>query len=318
MTDLFEEKNIKPMLLSEARKPFDCESYIFELKLDGIRSIIYLDQAGVEIRNKRNEHLNATYPELTKIHRQIKKRCILDGEIFCMKNGKPDFSEVQRRSLMSNAVKIQVAMNKLPVSFTAYDILYVGNEQITNKPLMERKAILQEIVTENERISVSRYVSNNGIDLYNLTVEKGLEGIVAKKKDSKYYIGKTTKEWIKIKNLQDDDFVICGYIPKDNGIISLVLGAYEDGRLVYQGHVTLGVSRREFERIRQVRRTKNPFPDIADDSAIWIEPELVCTVQYMMRTKGGGLRQPVFKGLRDDKEPKECIVRSGDLIDVKY
>lgn len=317
MTDLFEEKNIKPMLLSEERKPFNSENYIFELKLDGIRSIVYLDQAGVEIRNKRNVHLNATYPELTKIHRQIKKRCILDGEIFCMRDGRPDFFEVKRRSLMSNAVKIQVAMNKLPVTFTAYDILYVGDEQITNKPLMERKAILQEIVMENERISISRYVSNNGIDLYNLTVEKGLEGIVAKKKDSKYYIGKTTKEWIKIKNLQDDDFVICGYVPKDNGITSLVLGAYDKGRLVYQSHVTLGVSRREFERIRQVRRTKNPFPDIADDSAIWIEPELVCTVQYMMRTKGGGLRQPVFKGLRDDKEPRECIVRSNTLIDEK-
>lgn len=317
MTDLFEEKNIKPMLLSEERKPFNSENYIFELKLDGIRSIVYLDQAGVEIRNKRNVHLNATYPELTKIHRQIKKRCILDGEIFCMKDGRPDFFEVKRRSLMSNAVKIQVAMNKLPVTFTAYDILYVGDEQITNKPLMERKVILQEIVMENERISISRYVSNNGIDLYNLTVEKGLEGIVAKKKGSKYYIGKTTKEWIKIKNLQDDDFVICGYVPKDNGITSLVLGAYDKGRLVYQSHVTLGVSRREFERIRQVRRTKNPFPDIADDSAIWIEPELVCTVQYMMRTKGGGLRQPVFKGLRDDKEPRECIVRSNTLIDEK-
>ena len=309
MTDIYEIKNIKPMLLSETHEPFDSNDYIFELKLDGIRSVIYLDKTSIEIRNKRNIHLNATYPELTGIHKQIKKRCILDGEIFCMKGGKPDFSEVQRRSLMTNSTKIQFAINKLPVSFSAYDVLYAGNEQITNRTLMERKAILQEIVAENECFSISRYIPDKGIDLYNLTVKQDLEGVVAKRKDSKYYIGKTTKDWLKIKNLQDDDFVICGYILKDNGIVSLVLGAYDNTRLVYQSHVTLGVTNSAFEHIHCVDRAENPFPDASDKNAVWIKPTLVCVVKYMMRTKSGGLRQPAFKGLRDDKDPHDCVVK---------
>lgn len=308
--DIFETKNIKPMLLSEVREPFDSVNYIFELKLDGIRCIMYLYENGVEIRNKRNVHLNDTYPELTKSFKQIKKRCILDGEIFCMKGGKPDFFEVQKRSLMANATKIQFAMNKLPVSFSAYDILYVNNEQITTRPLLERKSILQDIVTENERFSISRYIPQKGIDLYNLTVQQDLEGVVAKQKDSKYYIGKTTKEWMKIKNLLDDDFVICGYILKENSVVSIILGAYENNQLVYQSHVTMGVSNSAFERIRSVKRAENPFPGTFDDNIIWIEPILVCIVKFMMRTKGGGLRQPVFKGLRDDKAPHDCKVKS--------
>jgi bifunctional non-homologous end joining protein LigD len=307
--DIFNTKNIKPMLLSETHEPFDSDDYIYELKLDGIRSVLYIDKTGLEIRNKRNVHLNATYPELMVLNKQVKKRCILDGEIFCMKDGKPDFFEIQRRSLMTNTIKIELAMKQNPVFFSAFDILYIDTEQITNKSLMERKNILQKIATENERFSIARYIPNKGIDLYNLTVEQGLEGIVAKRKDSKYYIGKTTKDWFKIKNLKDDDFVICGYIEKENNVISLVLGAYDSERLIYQSHVTLGVSNSAFEHIRNAERAENPFSSVSDVNVIWIKPTLVCIVKYMMRTKGGGLRQPVFKGLRDDKDPLDCVVR---------
>ena len=175
---------------------------------------------------------------------------------------------------------------------------------------MDRKSLLQDIVAENERLSISRFIPDKGIDLYNLTVEQGLEGIVAKRKESRYYIGKTTKEWLKIKNLKDDDFVICGYIKKENNVVSLVLGAYDDNRLVYQSRVTLGVSNSAFEQIRHAEAAENPFSELSDESVTWIKPTLVCTVQYMMRTKEGGLRQPVFKGLRDDKAPQDCIAHS--------
>ena len=115
--DIFETKNIKPMLLSETHEPFDSEEYIYELKLDGIRSVLYIDKTGLEIRNKRNVHLNATYPELVATYKQVKKKCILDGEIFCMKGGKPDFFGIQRRSLMANAMKIEHAVKHNPVFF---------------------------------------------------------------------------------------------------------------------------------------------------------------------------------------------------------
>lgn len=307
--DLFDTKNIKPMLLSEIHEPFDSPDYIFELKLDGIRCIIYNDENNIEIRNKRNMRLNSTYPELMDIHKQIKKRCILDGEIVLMNNGKPDFFELQKRSIMSNRTKIEFAASKLPVCFSAFDILYINNEQITNKPLMDRKEILNGAVIESEKMAVSRYIPDTGITLYNLTVDQELEGIVAKRKDSKYFIDKTTKEWVKIKNLLDDDFVICGYILKPNNIVSLILGAYDNGNLINQGHVILGISGNTFNKIKEVKKINIPrFEDAEENQIIWIEPKLVCTVQYMMRTRTYGLRQPVFKGLRDDKAPEDCIV----------
>lgn len=309
MTDIFETKNIKPMLLTEVQNPFDSQEFIFELKLDGIRSIIYIDNNSVEIRNKRNMRLNATYPELLSLHRQIKKRCILDGEIVIIKEGKPDFYELQRRSIMSNSLKIEIAMKKSPVSFTAFDILYIDHEEITDKILIERKEILQDIIIENERIAFTRYIPNDGISLYNVTVKEDLEGIVAKKKKSKYYLNKTTKDWMKIKNLKDDDFVVCGYIEKQNNVISLILGAYDNGKIVGQGHVNFGVSRNDFEIIKRVNTIHEPlFEDEGNENAIWIEPILVCTVKYMMKTESGGLRQPVYKGLRYDKNPQDCKV----------
>ncbi|MFA9380704.1 MAG: hypothetical protein ACERKO_06545 [Acetanaerobacterium sp.] len=212
---------------------------------------------------------------------------------------------------MTNNTRIGFAAARLPVSFSAFDIVYLGSEQITDKPLLERKAALEKNVKENERLSIARYIPEKGTDLYRLTVQQELEGVVAKRTDSKYYFGKRTRDWVKIKNLMDDDFVICGYIPKPNNIVSLILGAYNtQGQLVDRGHVTLGVAGEQFERIRRMERLGTPlFPGERHEGTVWIKPELVCTVKYMMPTQAGGLRQPLFKGLREDKGPEECKIQ---------
>ena len=139
----------------------------------------------------------------------------------------------------------------------------------------------------------------------------GLEGIVAKRKDSKYYLDKRTKDWIKIKYLLDDDFVVCGYILKGGGVISIVLVQYLKEELIYKGHVTLGLSTGDFQLIKSIPLiSSHPFNELpsGNDNAVWIEPNLVCIVKFMMKTANGSLRQPVFKGLRDDKDPKDCTV----------
>jgi DNA ligase D-like protein (predicted ligase) len=305
--DIFESKNIKPMLLAEEAEPFDSDDYLFEIKLDGIRCILYLDENVTEIRNKRNDRLNRTYPELKNLHKQVKKRCILDGELLVLKEGKPNFQEIQRRSLMTNPYKIELASRSFPVNFTTYDILYLEDKSLTDLPLIKRKALLNKTVKENNFLSISRFIEKSGIELYNLTVQNDLEGIVAKKKDSKYHLDKRSKEWIKIKYLKDEDFVICGYIPK-TPMASLILGLYDNHVLVNQGHVTLGVSKEDYQSILSCKKVAatfySNFPD--DDHTIWIEPKLVCSVKYMMRTSTGGLRQPVFKEMRMDKKPEEC------------
>jgi len=289
--DLFEKKNIKPMLIAEEKEPFDDTNFIYELKLDGIRCIEYLDKNSVELRNKRNDKLLFRYPELANINKQIKcEKVILDGELFVMKNGRTDFYEMQRRSLMSDKFKIELASKKLPISFTAFDILYKDNQQLTDLPLMERKQILQQCIIENERISISRYIEKEGIKLFELTAKNELEGIVAKKKDSKYYFDKRTKDWIKIKNYEEEDFVIMGYSED-----SIILGQYDfNGELEYKGKVALGISKEEWNIIKSQKEIKG------NSEEVFIEPILVCSVKYMKNSKG--LRQAVFKGIRQDKE----------------
>lgn len=309
--DIFEEKNIAPMLIGADGAAFDSPDYIHELKLDGVRCLAYLDKSGVELRNKRNLRVAAIYPELAGIHKQVKTRCILDGELIVMKDGAPIFAEIQRRALMSDPFKTHLAAAKLPVSFTAFDILYLGEKPVNDLPLMERKGLLASAVAESERLAVSRYIEEQGVALYELAEKNGLEGIVSKRRDSRYYFGKRTRDWIKAKNLLDDDFAICGYIRKEKGVVSLVLGQYAGNELQYKGHVTLGVSGRDFERIATAATRKaTPFSAIpkGNEQAVWLKSPLVGTVKYMEKTASGSLRQPVFKGLRDDKAAKDCTL----------
>lgn len=155
-------------------------------------------------------------------------------------------------------------------------------------------------------------LKKNGTAFYNLAKQQELEGIVAKRKDSRYYFDRRTKDWIKIKYLKDDDFVVLGFVPKENSMNSIILGQYSKGQLIYKGHVTLGVGGEPFRKIKSLDETSCPFTEMpkGNENAVWVKPELVCTVKYMMKTENGGMRQPVFKGLRDDKSPEECIEKS--------
>lgn len=306
MSDLFAEKNIKPMLISEMTEPFNDPEWIYELKLDGIRCIAYLDDK-TELRNKRNLMMLPKMPELSGINHYVKERCILDGELVILKNGVPDFFELQRRALTSNTFKIKLSSEQFPACFVAYDILYRKDKELAGLTLMERKDILADTVSETPMLAISRYVNEKGIELFEVARAQKLEGVVAKKMNSKYFFDKRTKDWTKFKFLSDKDFVVCGYINKEKGVTSIILGQYNGTELTYQGHVTFGVrygDLRKYETMDQ-----SPFLIIppGNEGAIWLKPELVCIVQYMPNEKGL-LRQPVFKGFRDDKNPMECQV----------
>lgn len=304
--DLFEEKNIKPMLISEMTDPFNDPDWIYELKLDGIRCIAYLDKE-TELRNKRNDRLLPKVPELTEIYKQVNEKCILDGELVILKNGVPDFFELQKRALTSNQFKIKLSSDNYPACFVAYDILYRKDTQLTDLPLLERKKHLAEAVQENPQLAVSRYIPEKGIELFSVAKEQRLEGVIAKKNNSKYYFDKRTKDWIKFKFLADQDFVVCGYIVKEKGITSVILGQYNDDELVYKGHVTFGVKYGDLKKLEQINHSPFAITPSGNEGAIWLKPELVCVVQYMPNEKGS-LRQPVFKGFRNDKEPLQCQI----------
>lgn len=309
--DIFDEKGIKPMLISEQKKAFDSLDWIYDVKLDGIRCIAYLDFAdGTDLRNKRDKKLLPHVPELSDIHKQAKRKCILDGELFILNNGMTDFYEIQRRALMTDPFKIKLSAGKFPATFTAYDIIYDTDHLVMDLPLMERKDLLSDIIMENDRINVSRYIEENGIALFEAAKQQVLEGVVAKRKDSKYYFGKRTKDWIKFKVMETEDCIICGYIKKANNMTSLILGQYDGQRLIYRGHVTLGVSIRSLMQYRLRITGISPFEEtpVGNAGAVWLEPELVCIVESMPTDKES-FRQAVFRGIRNDKTPLECQLR---------
>lgn len=159
-----------------------------------------MDKNNTDLRNKRDKKLVPIMPELSDLHKSIKRKCILDGELIVTVDGKPDFYAMMKRSLMTNSFKINLAASQHPVSFVAYDILYLDDKLIIDLPLLERKEILKNTVTEIDRLVISRYVENEGIKLFQLTKERQLEGIVAKPKDSQYRLGKKTDIWIKCKH----------------------------------------------------------------------------------------------------------------------
>lgn len=296
----FENQNIKPMLIGRDEPPFDDKNYIFELKWDGERCIAYLDpRGGTELRNKRNAKMLTKVPELIEIHKQAKVKCVLDGELMILKEGKPDFFEIQRRSLTTNKFKIELASKKYPATFVAYDVLFYKDEDVTMLPLMKRKRLLENAFKESERLALSRYIEEKGIEFYRLAEAQELEGIVAKRKDSVYIQGKRTKDWAKIKHLKDDDFYICGYILKGNNMISLVLGEYEDKVLVYKGHVTMGVGQPALQILQQLPQWHPPEHTPSghgNENAIWVQPIMRGTVRYMPRAGSDGRHQSVFKG----------------------
>lgn len=306
MPDIFEQKSAHPMLIKSMVKPFDNPDYIYELKLDGERCIAYLDTEKTILLNKRNFILVPRFPELSELHKTAKCKCILDGEIVALKDGQPYFEEIRRRSALTNGFKLKLSAQNYQICFTAFDILYFDGKQITDLPLTERKEFLNKAIRENGKLAISRFIEKNGTSLYNLTVKQNLEGVVAKRKDSIYRMGKETTDWVKIKNLKDDDFVICGYVDTGGYTVSIILGQSNNKRMVYKGHVPLSKSSSEFDVVSKIPKINTPpFP--AEGNETFVKPELVCVVKYMQLTANGMLRQPVFKALRDDKKPEECI-----------
>lgn len=311
--DLFERKGLSPMLIAQSSPPFFEPDYLYEIKWDGERCVAYLDPSGkTELINKRGMSMLAKVPELSDIHVNAKTKCILDGELICLSGGAPSFEAIQRRSLMTNRYKIELESQAHPAAFIAFDCLYSGKSELLNQPIEKRKQALSSSISQSERLAISRaYDYKSAPRLFELTKAKKLEGVVVKQKASLYYPGRRTKNWVKIKNLMDDDFVVLGYVYKQNSMISLVLGKVKEGAFEYHGHVTLGVGGRAFSIIKSLKTLKTPplahYDLKANKDAIWVEPKLVCTVQFMYKTPSGAMRQPVFKGLRFDKIPSECV-----------
>ena len=248
--------NLQPMLLSEEFKPFDDKNFIYELKFDGIRSLIHIKNGEITIRSRKGVILNEIYPELDSIKNISNDECIFDGEIVLLEDNKPSFTKVMERFKLKDKNKIMLMMNNYPVTFVCFDILY-KNKDLTGLSLIERKNILNKFKDSQEFVKV-KYIENNGKDLFNVVKENGLEGIIAKSKDSKYYYGLRTKDWIKIKNWITEDFFVCGYeYTKSESTINIILGEKINNKYYYIGSVVMGVKNKLYNKIIESNNADN-------------------------------------------------------------
>ena len=293
------------------------DRWIFENKWDGIRALAYIADGTVRLVTRNGHDVTAQYPELTGIAESVRSPAVLDGEIVALRHGSPDFGMLQQRMNLQNETEISRAAARVPVKYYAFDILKLDGDDITDEEYEVRRAALAHVVTDRHRglLQVPDAVSGPIASAMERSRADGLEGIVAKDRESTYACGKRSTSWIKVKHHATQEVVIGGWKPGEgrraNGIGSLLLGIPDDGALDYVGRVGTGFSDAELSeiasRLARIERTTNPFLDVpaADARGVhWVQPSLVAEVEFAEWTKGGRLRQPSWRGWRTDKSPK--------------
>jgi DNA ligase D-like protein (predicted ligase)/DNA ligase D-like protein (predicted 3'-phosphoesterase) len=306
----------KPMLAKVADKAFTDKDWVFEIKWDGFRAISYVEEE-LSVKSRNDKELKYNFPELAELS-LLAKNLVVDGEIVVMREGKPDFQALLERGQAVSPREIERRSGQAPATYIVFDVLEKDGEPLTKMSLMERKKILKDSLTEGKNVLLSDFIEEKGEAYYRLVVNKGLEGVVAKKKDSPYEEGLRTGSWLKIKELKTCDCVVFGYRrgEKSRGATfgSLVLGLYgTDGKPVYVGNVGTGFTDETLRTLMgkfEGLKTASPVPFAVEEEerVTWLEPKLVCEVAYQVVTRDTRLRMPRFKRLRDDKPPAQCTL----------
>lgn len=283
-------KDIKPMLLGEIEEVFDSKEYLYEVKYDGIRVLVFVSKDKVVIRSRYGIDITGLFPEMMVLCKMVKGNVIFDGEIIMLDNNKVSFSKLQKRIHLKNKKTIEFLSKTNSVIFICFDVIYEGKDLI-NLSLLERKDVLSNY-KDNDVFIKSTYVIGDGTKLFNAIKKLDMEGIVAKKINSKYLVNERSDNWLKIKNYKSGDFIILGYINKEEShVISLVLGEHLNKKIVYVGKVILGKKRNLADKILKMKKSK-AVVKIKDKDVIFIKPEIKCLIKYLERTENGLLRQP--------------------------
>jgi bifunctional non-homologous end joining protein LigD len=313
------------MLAESIEKPFDGPDWLFEIKWDGYRAIAFIENGKVRLVSRNQNELTARYPELKDMPEFIKaKTAILDGEVVALDaEGRASFSLMQQRTGFRPGGHRAVAKADVAVLYYAFDLLYLDGYDWRRVPLKERKKKLASLLTTGDSLRYSDHYEAQGKALFEIAQQKKLEGILAKKRNS-FYEERRSREWLKIKIRHRMECVIGGYTDPEGSRAhfgSLVLGLYDkQGRLIHVGQVGSGFDQKLLTEIskllRKIETKKNPFFGEVEAlrKVTWVKPELVAEIEYAEWTEGANsgsgpkLRAPVFLGLRDDKDPKECVL----------
>jgi len=307
-------RSYKPMLAKEASKAFTDPDWVFEVKWDGFRAIAYVTK-DLSLRSRNQKELLDNFPELAELRQQTHD-VVLDGEIVIMNEGKVDFQALLERGRAASTTEIELRTRQNPAAYLVFDILEKDGKPLLDLPLMERKRILTQTVKEGEHVLLADYVEEKGEVYYEAVLQKGLEGVMAKKKTSSYEPGVRSGNWLKIKKLRSCDCVIFGYTKgvgaRRSTFGALLLGLYQGRNPVYVGKVGTGFSEDKLksliEEFQKLQTDLAPFKADVIGGVTWLEPKLVCEVGYQIVTKDGRLRMPRFLRLRTDKAPKDCTL----------
>jgi ATP-dependent DNA ligase len=297
MKNIWKNRNWTPMLLKEEKTPFNSKDHLFELKYDGIRALIFGNKKELKIQSRHQQDLTLLFPELQEIKKILHTNTIFDGEIISMEQARPSFSKIQTRLHIKNNQKIKLLSKKDPVIFMAFDILY-EKKDLTTYPLLKRKEYLK-LYPDNDYFIKTKVIENDGIHLFKSVQNLSLEGIVAKSKTGTYHINERTTDFIKIKNIQRDEFYIGGYLEKKNGILSLALGEYMNQKFYYVGKVSIGQKNKKYGQIKKLQSSKNYFVNYSEPIH-YVKPTITCQIAYLERTKNNHLRHPIWQEQKEE------------------
>jgi bifunctional non-homologous end joining protein LigD len=311
-----------PMLAEPGGKAFDGDDWWFEPKLDGIRTLATMSTGETRLQTRNGRDVTDTYPELHMIHELVNQvNAVVDGEIVAFDaEGRPSFETLQQRMNLKNEREIKRMSKTIPVTLVAFDLLWLDGEELTGLPLEERRGLLEGVVERDERLEVVTHVEREGKAFVEAARGLRLEGVVAKKKGSRYEPGRRTPNWRKIKLTNTQDCVILGWTRGEGSrgqtFGALLVGATVDGETRWIGQVGTGFTQKMqdivLEQLQPLVRTTPAIEDKdlrAVKGATFVEPKIVCEVEYLEITKSTNkMRAPSFKGLRPDKAPDETAL----------
>ena len=298
------DEPILPML-ARSSGPFDDPGYLYEIKWDGSRCILFMQKDQVRLQNRRLLDITYRYPELHLLYQAIDAHdAVLDGELIVLTEGKSDFGKLQQREHVADALKAKLYARQMPVMYMAFDILYQNGQSYLQAPLHRRKEKLKTLLKPSPYLSESRHIAHKGKAFFEQAMSHGLEGIMAKRTDSPYVVGKRSPYWLKIKPEHLAHCYVVGYTrgqgARKNWFGALAVATREEEEWVYRGRVGSGFTENALAalspRLRSLKSKTPPLPLPRETKPVqWVRPELKCEVMFREITPGGRFRAPVFK-----------------------
>jgi bifunctional non-homologous end joining protein LigD len=304
--------------LAKGLPPND-DDYAYEFKWDGVRALTYVRDGEVCVQSRNLLDVTGQYPELTEVGEKLAGRtAVLDGEIVALDaKGRPSFQLLQGRMHVSSPAEVQRRKAKTPVAYLVFDVLYLDGRMVTGLPYTERRSLLEGLPIAGPSIQIPPSHPGNGAAVLEASARTGLEGVMAKRLTSIYEVGRRSRAWLKVKHHRRQEFVIGGWTTgegrREGHIGALLLGYYDNGKFTYAGHVGTGFTDRMLTDLKQqlepLRQDENPFetPTPRLKNPTFVQPRLVGEVEFSEWTRDGTLRQPSFKGLREDKDPRQVV-----------